>query len=356
MPEGGRRVGAERFLLLAASVVVVVAGLKAAAPLVLPFMVAVFLAILSLPLLTWLQARRVPMVLAVVLTILADLAVLAIIVLMVSGSVQGFMDAVPRYRERLDAMSANAVAWLQSKGLEAKQLIPQDRFKPGNLLDLAVGTARGAAVVLSNIVLVILTMIFILFEAAGFPAKLRRALGRAEGDLSRYARITSEVQRYLAIKTLVSVVTGLLAGVVVAAAGVDFPVLWGLVACLLNYVPNLGSIIAAVPPVLLALVQYGPGRALVVAAGFLAINMVLGNFVEPALMGRKLGLSTLVVFLSLVFWGWVWGPVGMLLSVPLTMVVKIMLENTAETQWIAALLDVNPHGREEPPPVEPPAA
>ena len=124
--------------------------------------------------------------------------------------------------------------------------------------------------------------------------------------------------------------------------GLGFPLLWGLVAFIFNYIPNLGSILAAIPPVLLALVQFGPARAAVVAVGYLVINIGLANFLEPYLMGRRLGLSTLVVFLSLVFWGWVWGPVGMLLSVPLTVIVKIALENTKDFRWVAIMLGANP--------------
>jgi len=120
--------------------------------------------------------------------------------------------------------------------------------------------------------------------------------------------------------------------------GVDFPVLWGLLAFLFNFIPNIGSILAAVPPVLLALVQFGIGRTLAVAGGYVAVNMVVGNVIEPMVFGRKLGLSNLVVFLSLVFWGWIWGPVGMLLSVPLTMVVKLALEHSEQYHWVAVLL------------------
>ena len=136
--------------------------------------------------------------------------------------------------------------------------------------------------------------------------------------------------------------TGTVVGVAMAIVGIDFPVLWGVLAFLLNYVPNLGSILAAIPPVLLALVQFGVGRAIAVVAVFAAVNVLLGNLLEPRLMGRRLGLSTLVVFLSLIFWGWVWGPVGMLLSVPLTMIVKIMLENTPDLRWVAVLLGDRP--------------
>ena len=125
----------------------------------------------------------------------------------------------------------------------------------------------------------------------------------------------------------------------VALLGIDFPVIWGLLAFLLNYIPNLGSIIAAVPPVLLGYIQFGIGRALLVAAGFVVINVVFGNGIEPKLMGRKLGLSTLVVFLSLIFWGWVWGPVGMLLSVRMTIVEKIAMESSPTTRWISIVLD-----------------
>lgn len=329
----------ERVLLMAACLVVVMAGLRAAATLLVPFTVALFFAVLSLPMLTWLERRRVPRVPAVLITVMADLLILVALALLVSGSVQGFAEAVPRYRLMLNTMAADLAVVLEERGIEGVTLVPQEWLKPGEVMDMVAATLLGAVRVLSNVLLVVLTIVFILLEVTGFPGKLARAFGVSEADLVRFSRITSEVQRYLGFKTLVSLATGLLAGLVTAAAGVDFPVLWGLVAFLLNYVPNIGSIIAAVPPVLLALIQFGVGRALVVALAYMAINMTLGNFLEPQLMGRKLGLSTLVVFCSLVFWGWLWGPIGMLLSVPLTMVVKIMLEHTEDLRWVAVLLD-----------------
>jgi predicted PurR-regulated permease PerM len=119
---------------------------------------------------------------------------------------------------------------------------------------------------------------------------------------------------------------------------VDFPVLWGLLAFLLNYVPNIGSIIAAVPAVLLALVQLGVGEATATAIGFLAINVAFGNFIEPRLMGYGVGISPLIIFVGLIFWGWVFGPVGMLLSVPLSMTLKLALENDERTRWVAIFI------------------
>ena len=157
-------------------------------------------------------------------------------------------------------------------------------------------------------------------------------------DLPYFYQFAENMNRYIAIKTSVSLATGLLATSCLWILGVDFPSLWGLLAFLLNYVPNIGSFIAAIPPLLLALIQLGPGAATGVAVGFFAINVFMGNGVEPRFMGRGLGLSTLVVFVSLVVWGWILGPVGMLLSVPLTMTAKIALEANPGTEWLAHLL------------------
>ena len=327
-----------RFLLIAASLVVVIAGLQAAASVLLPFLLSIFLAILSLPLLVWLQGKRVPTTPAVLLTVLTNIVFLATIVVIVGGSVESFTQEAPKYADGLRQMADTLLAWLQSKGIDLSPEVAGDVLNPGAVMGLVGQIFNSLASVLSNVVLVVITTIFILFEATQFPQKLRVALGRQDSDAETFARIILEVQRYLGIKTLISMVTGLLIGVWVAILGVDFPVLWGLLAFLFNYVPNLGSIIAAIPTVLLALVQLGPGAAVLVGLGYLVVNMALGNFVEPYFMGRRLGLSTLVIFLSLVFWGWVWGPLGMLLSVPLTMVVKILLENSENFQWVAVLL------------------
>ena len=159
-------------------------------------------------------------------------------------------------------------------------------------------------------------------------------------------RMASQVQNYLVAKTAISAATGVVIGMWVGLMGLDFPLSWGLLAFMFNFIPTLGSIFAAVPAVLLALIQpdLGPESAAIIAAGYLAVNVMFGSLLEPTLMGHRLGLSTLVVFISLVFWGWVWGPVGMLFSVPLTMVVKITLENTHEFRWVAVMLGANPSG------------
>ena len=199
-------------------------------------------------------------------------------------------------------------------------------------------TLRGLSALMSNGFLIFLTVIFILAEASSFPRKLASTLSDPDQQMPYFEAFADNINRYMAIKATTSLITGLLAWAFLSIVGVDHPLLWGLVAFLLNFVPNIGSVLASIPPILLALVQFGPLQAGIVAIGYVAINVGIGAGVEPRFLGRGLGLSTLIVFLSLIFWGWTLGPVGMLLSVPLTMTAKIALESSPQTRWIGTLL------------------
>ncbi|NRA32372.1 MAG: AI-2E family transporter [Polyangiaceae bacterium] len=327
---------ATRLLGIAAALVVVLAGMKAAEEFLVPLALACFLAVLAAPAVIWLQSRRVPEMGAVLVVVVMMGGLMGGIVALVGGSINAFADAVPRYQARLDELFSSAVDLAEAQGLSLGML--RDAIQPGAAIGLAGRAVGQFASVLSNAALVMLTVVFILFEVTVIPAKLRLALGDPDADLGRFTKVVDEVNAYVVIKTYVSAATGIVAGVFVAVVGVDFPILWGLFAFLFNYVPNIGSIMAAIPPVLLALIQFGPGEAAVVAGGYTAINLVAGNVVEPRLMGNKLGLSTLIIFLSLLFWGWLWGPIGMLLSVPLTMIVKIMMEHSSQFRAVAVLM------------------
>jgi predicted PurR-regulated permease PerM len=209
---------------------------------------------------------------------------------------------------------------------------------PGWAMGLAATILNALKDVLTNIFLIFFTMVFILLEASTAETKVTAAFGSSDQSLARLRIFLANLGNYLGIKTIVSLATGLLAGLLTWSIGVDFPLLWAMLAFLLNYVPTIGSIIAAVPAVLLALVQLGPSEASATALGFAGINVVFGNFIEPRLMGYGVGISPLIVFIGLIFWGFVFGPVGMLLSVPLTMTLKMGLESDQRTRWIAILL------------------
>ena len=330
--------GSGKGFVIFASLVVITAGLKAAEDLAVPFLLAAFIATIAATPMFWLERHRVPGWAAITIVMAAMVAILLGVGALVAQSAGAFTQKLPFYQERLTALFTEAIAWLQDYGIELSRDLLVENFNPGEALALAGATLAGLGGVLSNSFLIILTVIFILAEATSFPRKLRDVLRDADRSMPFFARFAENVNRYIAIKTTVSLVTGLAITAYLMVLGVDFPILWGLLAFLLNFVPAIGSIIAAVPAVLLALVQLGPGVALLTAAGYAAVNIGMGNVVEPRFMGRGLGLSTLVVFLSLVLWGWVLGPVGMLLSVPLTMTAKIALEANPSTVWLAHLL------------------
>ena len=322
-------------LLVTAALVVVIAGIKAAETLAVPFLLAAFIATIAATPVFWLNRRRVPVGLAIAAVVAVLIALLVGVGAVVAQSAAEFQEQLPSYQTKLSALFADVETSAARFGLE----LSPDMVNASQALNFAGDALARLGNLLSNGFLILLTVLFILAEASSFPRKLKTVLADPDEDMPHFERFADNVNRYMAIKTSVSVATGVFVGTALWLIGVDFPVLWGLLAFLLNYVPTIGSIIAAVPPVLLAIVQLGSGHAIAAAAVFVVVNVVMGNVVEPRFMGRALSLSTLVVFLSLVFWGWVLGPVGMLLSVPLTMTAKIAFEANPSTEWIAHLLD-----------------
>ena len=325
-------------LLGAAAVVIIIGGLKVAAPMVVLFLLAAVLATILIPPLQWLTRRRVPLPVAMLLLSLGLVLIWIPLAAIVGASFDEFYLALPDYQHKIQQMVAAIGAWLAERGIEAGRDALEDLVQPAAALSFVRQIGGGLGTALANFFLILLTIIFILLEASGFPTKIRAALGDRGDVIDSFREFSDRLQDYLRIKTLVSLMTGGTIAVWLWVVGLDFAMLWGVLAFLLNYVPNIGSIIAAVPAVLLAMVALDWTGVLLVIAGFLAVNMVFGNIVEPRMMGKGLGLSTLVVFLSLVFWGWVLGPVGMLLSGPLTMAVKIALETDPRSRWFAVLL------------------
>jgi AI-2 transport protein TqsA len=327
-----------RLLLGVAASVVIIGGLRVAQPLLVPLALAGLFTVTSLPLLNQLRRARVPSIVAIPLVLLLIVGMLVAIGAIATNSLLEIRDAMPRYTARFTVLYGDALAWLNAHRILGPEAAEEIMVNPTQLVNVATTLFRGFAGFMSLVFLVALITLFLLAETAGVPRKLRAAPGQADVDLHRYGRIMDEIQRYLAIKTITSLSTGILIGIWALIIGLDFPLFWGLSAFLLNYIPTIGSLVAAIPAVLLALLILGPGGALLAAGGYLAVNVVIGNLIEPAVMGRGLGLSPFVVLLSLLFWGFVWGPIGMLLSLPLTMVVKILLENSPRFAWVAILM------------------
>lgn len=314
------------------------AGVKAASNILVPFLLSAFIAIACSPVIEWASRHRVPRWASITLVILLILVFGFMLAGLVGQSLTDFRQNLPTYKVQLNNQFAWLIGQLARYNIEFDRTMVLEQLDPSLAMSVATNFLSGMGGVLSNLFLIILTVIFMLFEAHSMPARLHVALADPQMKMHHIDRFIRSVNSYLVIKTLVSLGTGVFIGIWLYALDLDHFLLWAVLAFLLNFIPNIGSIIAAIPAVLIALLQLGVGGAGLTALGFLLVNTVMGNVVEPRLMGKGMGLSTLVVFLSLIFWGWLLGSVGMLLSVPLTMIVKIGLESKQETAWLAVLL------------------
>ncbi|MFM2481595.1 AI-2E family transporter [Celerinatantimonas sp. YJH-8] len=347
LPKKANSRSASNFLLGSAALVILLAGLKAATPILLPFLLALFIAIIANPFVVYLTRWRIPRIVAVLLILLLIVVAILLIAGVVGSSISSFKASIPQYRTQLLANLGILTQLAAYLDIQISREMISSYFDPGVVFGVFANTLSGLSSMATDLFIILLTTVFMLLEADSLPRKLYTILQNPRIGLSQINRFTQSVNHYMGVKTLVSLMTAVPITLVLLWMKVDYAVLWGLLAFLLNFIPNVGSLLAAIPSVLLALVQLGVSSALGVAGTYVVVNLVVGNVIEPRLMGRGLGLSSLVVILSLVFWGWLFGSVGMLLSVPLTMIVKIGLESHPEGHWFAKLLshpdEIQPH-------------
>jgi len=305
-------------------------------------LLAAFITLLCLPLLNWLLRKNTPPFAAAGLIICLLLGTLAIIAVLVGASLEDLYRNLPEYRALAMEEFASVIEWLNRYGRPTSQDQIRRYFDPGILFGLGKNVLGGLGTIIAYIFISFLAVIFMLGEASYFHNKLRTAAGNHSGS-EFFSVFTRTVQRYMTLKTAIGLFKGILVGLLAAIIGVDYAMVWGFIAFLFNYIPNIGPTVAAIPAILLAFIEPGPWPAVYLTVGYLIINVLIGDLLEPRVMGRGMGLSTLVVFLSLLTWAWILGPVGLFLSVPLTMIIKIALDSNDETRWIAVLL--GPGGR-----------
>lgn len=341
-----------RLLVTLAAFVIVVAAMKASKDLLVPFLLALFIAVLAASPMFWLNRKGLPVWLSLIAVVMGILLAGMLLAGLVGNAVTDFSQNLPVYQSRLREQAGMLIEWLNGVGVDTGAMQLSELLNPGAAMSLIGTILNGLGTALTNGFLILLTVIFMLFEAAGFRHKIHYLSGHCDVTVGNFDKFIDNVRRYIGIKGWVSLATGILVYVGLLIIGVDYALLWGVVAFIFNFIPNIGSFIAGIPPVLLALIQLGPLHALLTAALYVVVNVLMGNVIEPRFMGRGLGLSTLIVFLSLVFWGWVLGPVGMLLSVPLTITAKIALDARDDTRWLAVLLgpDVEPMPAVDEPP------
>jgi predicted PurR-regulated permease PerM len=330
---------------------IVLTGMQAAANVLVPVAYAFFLAVLSYPLVRWLRKHHVPSGLALGITMLMNLAVIAGLITVGVRLLISFWGDLPRYLRGLERYSNDLGTWLEANGVADAKTMFAGVFDWNTLISYAtkqdvmtnlggiLGSTFGTlATVLASFIMTLIVMMFILMEAHGTQSRLQAVNLSGGPDFSGLMRSADDIQKYLGVKTLISALTGILAGFWCWFFDLHYPLLWALVAFLFNFIPAVGSTAASIPAIVEALVQHGPGSAIFIAIGYGGINFCLDNFVQPTMLGNRFGISPLVVILSVIFWGWLWGPLGMFLAVPLTMVLKVLLDNNSEFHWISVAM------------------
>ena len=326
------------FMINLAAFIVIIAGLIYGAGLITPILMAVFLSIICTPPIRYLVKKGVPQSLAVLVVFVTLIAVFIGLGDLVGRSVAAFTQNAGLYEQNLDKIGASVFDFLNDRGFNFSFDKIGDLLEPSKIMGFTARLLGQLGGFMGNFLTILFLVLFLLLELDDISIKVDAILKGYSVNYSYFDEIANRIRHYLSIKTLTSLITGILLWIALTIIGVDYAVLWGLIAFLLNYIPTIGSFIAAAPAVLFALVQLGFGGALAALIAFVAVNIIIGSLVEPKLMGQGMGLSTFIVFLSLIFWGFVFGTVGMFLSVPLTMTVKIMLEHNPKTRWIAIIL------------------
>jgi predicted PurR-regulated permease PerM len=338
-----------RVLVEIAAITVLIAALHVASGLLIPIAVAFFLAVLSYPIMRWLN-RRMPLAFALTLTFAAIVFAVAVFVLLTVHLGRELQNDLPSYIAGLDGWITSTAAYLESHGLKgANQTVAEFNFR--SLIDLAsqqdvfprllqfAGSTVGAATTgIGSTLIALIVMFFLLLEAPSFRTRIGHMHTAGGPDLRPLLATASNIQRYLGVKTLMSLITGVLAALLCVFAGLHYPILWGLLAFILNYIPAIGSASAGLPAVLEALVTQGGATALVVAIGYAVINFVCDSLIQPVLLGRSFGLSIFAIILNTLFWGWLWGPFGLFLALPLTLVLKDLL-HASSRRWLATAME-----------------
>ncbi|MDQ4427886.1 MAG: AI-2E family transporter [Yokenella regensburgei] len=327
-----------KIVIMLGMLVIIFTGIRLAADIIVPFILALFIAVVINPLVNLLVRWRVPRVLAISLLIGLIILIAVLLLASLGTSLNELARTLPQYRTSLVVPLQDIQPWLTRFGFGVSAGELGKYLDPNAVMSMVTGMLTQLSNAMSSIFLLLLTVIFMLLEVPQLPSKLQQLMARPVEGMAAIQRAIDSVSHYLVLKTLISLFTGLVVWGMLVMLDVRFAFIWGMLAFGLNYIPNIGSVLAAIPPILQVLVFGRLYDALVVLAGYLVINLVIGNMLEPRVMGRGLGLSTLVVFLSLIFWGWLLGPVGMLLSVPLTIIAKIALEQSEGGKSIAFLL------------------
>ena len=332
-------------LLGTAGAVVTVGGMRAIAGLLAPVFLALMLAVTVGPISGWLRRRGAPVWVAVLATVSTVYLLLLGLGAALAVSVARLVELMPSYAGRFAALHDDVVRALAGVGIDADQIrtVLDQVTDPGSVAHLVGFVFGGVSAALSNALLLLALLLFMCLDAVNLPERLRRTAAERPQIVGALTGFAGGTRRYLLVSTVFGLIVAVIDTLMLWPLGVPLPVLWGLLAFITNYIPNIGFIVGLVPPALLALLEGGTSRMLTVIALYCLVNFVVQSVVQPKIVGDAVGLSTTVSFLSLVFWAWVLGPLGALLAIPLSLLAKgLLVDIDPSTRWINALLSGGP--------------
>ena len=339
-----------RVMLGLAATVVVLVGMRLAAPILNPILFAVVLSLLFSPIYAWLRRPRIPTPLALIF-MLVGLTVLFVGIFLIMGiSIARFSGDIASYAGKLNVQVGNLQDLLRSAGLSEVNI--RDAVKPSALAGAIGSVLAGVADFLSNLFLILVIVLFLLAEGPTMMNRLRSSVGSDHPQVERLTVFGRNVVRQLGLRAIVNLVTGAGVTILMFVLGVDFPLMWGILTFFLSFIPWIGLPLAVAPAVVLALAEHGIDRALLVILGVIVINVLAENALSPMLMGRGLSLSPTVLFLGFIFWAWLLGGPGAFLAAPLTIFLVLMLETFPETRWLAAVMGMSAPDPDSPAPEE----
>ena len=321
-----------------ASFVVIIAGMKMASQVVVILFLAIFISSIFSSVLNLLQRKHFPKIVSYFLLLLIVIALGFMFAYVINISLKDFLTNLPAYDIKLRNLILNTISFAQGYGLEIDKTKIMETLNFGSFFGVTTNIIGSISAFLSKFLLVIIGVAFILAEAKSFQTKLRVIFRNNAKKLEHFNLFSSNIQKYFVVKSFTSFLTGFIVTIMLTFFDVDYPILWGVLAMLFNFVPVVGSIIASIPAILLALMNLDIFSAVWVIVLYMIINISISNILEPKLMGRELGLSPLVIFFSLIFWGYILGIVGMFLAVPITMTLKIAFDSNTSTHWLGILM------------------
>jgi AI-2 transport protein TqsA len=322
--------------------VLVLAGMRAAAPVIGPLLIALLITIAWSPASHWLRQRGWPPTVAALTGIVVSLIGLALLVALLWSSLLDLQERLPEYQPRVAALQDALQQRLAALPFDSSRLLAAEEVQPGALVGYALSLIGGLTEAVGALALLGLLMAFMMLESVRYPEKLEAVLRATDQTRARITLFGKSMRGYIVINTVFGLIAAVANTLLLLALGVDFAILWGVLSFLLSFVPNVGVLISIVPPALMALLQFGLGRALIVTVGFIVINFIVDNLLKPRYVGTSLDLTPITVVVSLVFWGWLLGPLGALLAVPLSIAVKFLLESHDESRWLAGLMSEAP--------------